>query len=162
MIDKFEGEYNFLSNFHPAIIEYESRTWATVEHAYQAAKTDNKFEKEMIRKEPYPGGATRIGKTVCINDNWDYIRVDIMKELLKLKFAIPELRDKLIATGDEELIEGNTWKDNFWGVYKGDGKNYLGRLLMEIRGELRRDTVQDAFAVVNEKHKVVFAKLGDL
>lgn len=48
-----------------------------------------------------------------------------------------DLRDKLLATHPELLIEGNFWGGTFWGVCAGEGSNHLGRLLMKIRGELR-------------------------
>ena len=67
-----------------------------------------------------------------------------MRTLLRKKFSMPELREKLLATGDTTLIEGTTWHDNYWGVCScekcgGRGKNRLGELLMEIREELRED-----------------------
>jgi predicted NAD-dependent protein-ADP-ribosyltransferase YbiA (DUF1768 family) len=43
----------------------------------------------------------------------------------------------LLETGDAELIEGNDWGDTFWGVCGGKGNNFLGKLLMEVRKELR-------------------------
>jgi predicted NAD-dependent protein-ADP-ribosyltransferase YbiA (DUF1768 family) len=60
-----------------------------------------------------------------------------MRDLLRQKFAHPELRRLLLATGDAELVEGNTWGDRFWGVCAGRGQNHLGRLLMAIRAEIR-------------------------
>ena len=61
-----------------------------------------------------------------------------MKAVLGLKFTDLELSEKLLATGDAELIEGNHWNDTFWGVCDGVGKNWLGILLMEIREELKK------------------------
>jgi hypothetical protein len=54
-------------------------------------------------------------------------------ELLAQKFSYPYYRDLLLATGDAELIEGNVWNDVFWGVCNGIGKNWLGKLLMQVR-----------------------------
>ena len=67
-----------------------------------------------------------------------------MRDALRLKFAIPELREKLIATSDEELCEGTTWHDRFWGICTcdrcgGRGENHLGQLLMEIRKEIKEE-----------------------
>ena len=65
------------------------------------------------------------------------MKIDIMRQVLKSKFTQnPELKAKLIATGDAELIEGNNWNDRFWGVCRGVGQNHLGKLLMEVRAEL--------------------------
>ena len=66
-----------------------------------------------------------------------------MKFGLTEKFRIPELREKLLATGNEELVEGNTWHDNIWGncscdcCKKIEGQNKLGKLLMQVREEIR-------------------------
>ena len=59
-----------------------------------------------------------------------------MRKFLVLKFDIPELRQQLINTGTESLVEGNDYKDSFWGVYRGKGKNWLGMLIMQIRFEI--------------------------
>lgn len=47
---------------------------------------------------------------------------------------------QFLSTGDAELVEGNTWNDTWWGVNAttGKGKNMLGRLLMQVREELRQ------------------------
>ena len=60
-------------------------------------------------------------------------RIRAMRDLLAQKFSDPVLRKRLAATAPLDLIEGNTWGDRFWGVYEGEGENWLGRLLMEIR-----------------------------
>lgn len=61
-----------------------------------------------------------------------------MKDLIWQKFSFNnELSMKLLATGDQPIIEGNTWGDTFWGVCKGVGYNNLGKLIMERRAELR-------------------------
>ena len=61
-----------------------------------------------------------------------------MGNLLRQKFRVgTELGYKLINTGKVKLIEGNNWRDDYWGVYNGKGKNVLGKLLMEIRNDLK-------------------------
>ena len=60
-----------------------------------------------------------------------------MEKCVRYKFAHhPELKEKLLATGDAYLEEGNTWGDRIWGVYQGQGENRLGKILMKIRKEL--------------------------
>lgn len=136
VIDKFDGEYAFLSNFFPAPVAWEGITYQTSEHAFQAAKTLNIDERKAIAALSTPGKAKRAGKKVQLRPNWDSIRVDIMLEIVEAKFKQnPELMDQLIATGDVELIEGNSWNDTFWGMCRGKGKNYLGKILMIIRNE---------------------------
>jgi len=57
-----------------------------------------------------------------------------MEYIVTCKFEQNQyLMDKLISTGDEILEEGNNWKDDFWGIYKGKGENRLGKILMEVR-----------------------------
>lgn len=60
-----------------------------------------------------------------------------MLDLQRQKYTVPYLREKLLATGDAELVEGNTWGDRFWGVCNGVGQNWLGRLLMQVRDEIK-------------------------
>lgn len=136
-IDKFDGtEYGFLSNFYSSPITYEGIVYPTVEHIFQAMKTLDNTERIKIANAATPGQAKRLGRRVALRGDWEEIKVDVMRTALKLKFSNPVLKAKLIATGDAELIEGNTWNDRFWGVCNGTGKNMLGTLLMELRSTL--------------------------
>jgi len=58
-----------------------------------------------------------------------------MAQCLRLKFADFPLLGSLLATGTEELIEGNKHNDTFWGVCAGVGENNLGKLLMRVRAD---------------------------
>jgi ribA/ribD-fused uncharacterized protein len=136
-IQSFTMEYSFLSNFYPCLIEFEGDIYSTLEHAYQAAKTHDPDERRKIREEERTGKAKRRGQRVTKREDWEQIKVKVMRELLKKKFENPQLQKLLLDTYPHELIEGNTWKDTFWGVYQGHGKNMLGVLLMQIRSELR-------------------------
>jgi len=136
-IDNFSGPYGFLSNFFPAPITFDGIRYPTSEHAFQAAKTLDQEERKRIAEEPSPGRAKRLGQKVTLRPGWDGMRVAVMEKLLRAKFSYPELRDQLLDTGDAELIEGNVWKDKFWGVCGGVGENQLGKLLMKIRDELK-------------------------
>lgn len=134
MIDSFRGKYRFLSNFHPCAILWGGEEYPSVEHAYQASKTFDSKLREKIRFCKTPAEAKKMGKAVPLRDDWDEIKVSIMQTLVYLKFVKnKELRDLLLATEPEHLEEGNTWGDTFWGVCKGEGKNLLGRILMDIR-----------------------------
>jgi ribA/ribD-fused uncharacterized protein len=137
MIDKFEGKYRFLSNFGPGKVEYEGRVYLTSEHLYQALKTLDPDEHEYVRVAPTPNEAKKRGKKITKREDWDEVKDEIMKMVLELKFhQNPDLIDKLLATGSEELIEGNTWGDTYWGVCFGTGQNKLGLLLQELRSEI--------------------------
>jgi N-glycosidase YbiA len=130
---------HFLSNFHEGYtVLYLGRYWPTSEHAYQAAKTLDEEERDIIAQCATPGMAKRAGKRVTLRPDWDDIKIDVMREILRVKFQEPVLRAKLLATGMAELIEGNFHDDTFWGQCPlGDGLNWLGRLLMELRAEIR-------------------------
>ena len=132
-IDRFAGEFGFLSNFYPAPVTLDGVEYPTVEHAFQAAKTLDESERAWIRRAQTASIAKKRGREVALRDDWESIKVDVMRDLLRRKFAIPELKIWLRATRGRDLVEGNTWNDRFWGQVDGVGQNWLGRLLMEIR-----------------------------
>ena len=86
-----------------------------------------------------PGQAKRAGRKAVLRHDWEDVKMNVMRKALRKKFSDPELKAKLLATGDQILEEGNTWHDKYWGVdsVTREGKNMLGKILMEIRDELR-------------------------
>ena len=136
-IDKFAGDYRWLSNFWFIDVEYAGVTYPTTEHAFQAAKTLDLGQRRHVRKASGPGEAKKLGRQVTLRPGWEDMKDEVMLDLNRQKFQDPGLREKLLATGDAPLVEGNTWGDKYWGVVKGVGKNRLGKILMQIRGELR-------------------------
>lgn len=138
MIDRFDGDYWFLSNFYPSSVTLYGEVYPTVEHAFQAAKCLYPNDRWRIRNAPYPGEAKKIGRRVALVDGWDELRLPVMTELVRRKFGERYLRQALAATSGHELVEGNTWGDTFWGVYHGVGENHLGRILMQVREEVMK------------------------
>jgi ribA/ribD-fused uncharacterized protein len=136
LIDSFDGEYRFLSNFWPVEIEFEGIQFSSVEGAYQAAKTLDPMVRLEIAVLP-ANKAKRAGKKLKIRSDWEAIKIPVMEILVRKKFQNPELKDKLLATGERPLIEGNWWGDTFWGICKEQGQNHLGRILMQVRDELK-------------------------
>lgn len=137
MIDNFDGDYWFLSNFYPSPVIMYGEEYPTVEHAFQAAKCRYPGDRLTIRVTPYPSEAKRIGRQVALVDGWDEMRIPVMTELVRRKFSDPVLRQRLVnETAGHDLVEGNTWGDRFWGVYRGVGENHLGKILMKIREEV--------------------------
>lgn len=136
MIDNFDGEYAFLSNFFPLPLEYNGIRYQNSEAAYQAQKTiDDTIMRRFATLSP--DAAKRMGRSVHLRLDWEQVKDDIMYHVCLCKFRQnPEYAQKLIATGDETLVEGNTWGDTYWGVCDGVGKNMLGKTLMRIREEL--------------------------
>lgn len=134
-IEEFQGQYRFLSNFWPCEVEFEGESYPSVEHAYQAAKSVDPEVRKAFR-EPIPAGKVKkMGQKIVLRPDWELVKVEVMRGLLKSKFSNSELKAMLLATGDAELVEGNWWGDVFWGVCKGKGENWLGRLLMIVRSE---------------------------
>ncbi len=149
MINSFRGNYAFLSNFHYVEVTYEGDKYKTTEHAYQAAKTLDLLVRKEIQKAKTPGDAKRLGQSieeggiVKLRRDWDNVKFPIMKLILKQKFRKENYRNRLLATVDQVLVEGNWWCDNFWGNCSCDkcieipGQNHLGILLMKIRNEIK-------------------------
>ena len=143
MIAIFDNEYAFLSNFYESPFEVDGITYPTAEHFFQAMKSKDVEGRKKIAAAPTPGKAKRLGRTIELRKDWEEIKVAVMKFGLAQKFRIPELREKLLATGHEELIEGNFWHDNTWGnclcadCQDIPGRNMLGMLLMELRTKIR-------------------------
>lgn len=135
-IESFQGEHRFLSNFWP-IDPATLHGYPTVEHFYQAMKSNDPATREMVKKASTPGQAKRAGRKVKIHPRFEALKLQIMEYAVDRKFRFnPDLRDRLIATGDSEIIEGNHWGDTFWGVCNGTGQNHLGRILMKVRHRL--------------------------
>ena len=138
-IDNFRGEYDFLSNFYEAPVEYDGLIYGNNEAAFQAQKCCTREEKIPFTQYR-PGQAKRAGRQVKLRSDWEKVKVSLMKEIVLAKFTQNlELRNKLLQTGDRVLIEGNGWHDVFWGVDSktGVGENRLGKILMDTREELK-------------------------
>lgn len=143
-IKSFSGVYRFLSNFWYSPVKDGNIVWPTVEHGYQWAKADfSDLSENMVLAlhtkllTLTPGQAKAWGQQVKLVPDWEEIKIPVMRRLVKAKFQNPELRAKLLATGDQDLVEGNWWNDVFWGVCKGKGRNELGKILMAERNEIR-------------------------
>jgi len=141
-ITRFSGKYySFLSNFYPHRISYDGLTGSTLEHVFQALKTEDRQWRKRILEAPSAGVAKRLGRECPIRPEWYEIQVPLMKQLLLEKFKNPGLANMLLHTGERHLQEGNLWHDKFWGhCYCGDcghGENMLGKLLMQVREEIK-------------------------
>ena len=138
MIDSFRGEYYFLSNFYESKVTYEGITCLNNEAAFQSIKTLDMQERKSFASLS-PTAAKKAGRKVSLRKDWEDIKINVMYEICKAKFTQnEELREKLLATGEEELVEGNNWNDRIWGKVNGIGANNLGKILMRIREELRQ------------------------
>jgi len=153
LINRFDGRYAFLSNFWAGDpFEWSGDTWQTAEHAFQAAKAAQPIDYFRIRDSATPGLAKKLGRKVKLTANWDKKKVSVMLDILRAKFCVqkqPAMAQRLVATKDARLVEGNTWGDVFWGVdaVNGVGQNQLGIALMATRGlvaaQLRGVSLED-------------------
>jgi ribA/ribD-fused uncharacterized protein len=142
LIDSFRGDYYFLSNFYPATVQYDGITYQNNEAAFQAQKCLT-ITEQLKFADMDASSAKRLGRKVMLRPDWEQVKVRLMKEIVRMKFVQnPDLKEKLLATGDATLIEGNTWGDRTWGKVDGVGMNLLGKILMEVREELT-NTVYD-------------------
>ena len=137
VIADFDGEYEFLSNYYEVPVLYEGIRYGSSEAAFQASKSLDPAEREGF-SELSPDDSKRAGYKVALREDWEEVKDGIMEEILRAKFTQnPELMEKLSATGQALLVEGNDWKDTYWGfdVNLGCGENMLGRILMRIRAD---------------------------
>lgn len=137
----FQGDYHFLSNFHCAQFSWDFWPyWDSAEAAFQSAKcTSDEERRKFTELSVTPAEAKRMGRQVQLRADWEQVKDGIMEEIVHEKFfQIEPLARKLMATGNAELIEGNTWGDTYWGVnlHTMQGQNKLGKILMRIRDEL--------------------------
>lgn len=140
IINSFSGKYRFLSNFYPSPFPFGEQDAPSVEHAYQASKTDLISEQTAILNCPSAARAKKLGQMVTLRKDWtDEMKVLTMRSLVLDKFLYNDnLANDLLDTGDALLVEGNTWDDTFWGVCDGKGENWLGKILMDARTEIQR------------------------
>lgn len=142
-INSFKKEYYFLSNMYSCKVEFGDFVFNSSEAAYQAQKSTT--QAEMFTK--LSGRDSKIlGRKMLLPDNWEETKYEKMERIVKAKFTQnSDLREKLLATGDAKLIEGNYWHDNYWGDCNCTkckdivGKNCLGEILMKIRDELKEN-----------------------
>lgn len=134
------GEHGYLSNFARFPIALEGKRWPTSEHYFQAQKFLKQEYREQIRSAPTPARAAELGRSrkLPLRRDWESVKVDVMRVALLAKFTQhADLRDRLLATGEARLVE-HTENDAYWGDGgDGSGKNMLGRLLVEVREQLR-------------------------
>lgn len=132
MITEFKDQYKFLSNYAPSSILYKGHRYRNAEAAFHAQKCLGR-EEEFENLEP--NQAKSLGRIVPLRSDWEEVKLKEMESILKAKFRNPALRKKLLSTGNQELVEGNHWHDDYWGKCTPNGQNNLGKLLMKLRSE---------------------------
>lgn len=144
MIDKFEGEYAFLSNFYICPVHWETNDYTNAEAAFWSGKL-SKPKSRKVFTNMAPRSSRLKGKGIKkIRFDWEKKKDLIMYQIVKDKFNRNEdLKEKLLATGNEELINNNLIHDNEYGnclcekCKDIEGQNKLGKILMKVRTEIR-------------------------
>lgn len=134
-----DKKYAYMSNFYHSPFKFEGINYDSVEHAYQALKTEDPSWRKKIRKAPYPGMAKKLGRSAPLRKDWDNIKRLLMKNLVRAKFEQhSDLASMLVFTSGP--IEEDAYWDNYWGTGRaGNGSNHMGKILMEIREELKNE-----------------------
>jgi ribA/ribD-fused uncharacterized protein len=147
------------------VVEHQGISYPSNEHYYVAMKVNDEQLingmyytpgdfREMLATIENPAIVKKLGQKIKIRKDWDSKKLEVMNWGVREKFNNNStLRELLLSTGDEELIEGNHWKDTFWGVCDGKGKNHLGKILMEVRRELRGEKRVGLEQILNNKNK---------
>jgi len=137
------SEYGSFSNFSSYGFELDGEYWPTTEHYFQAQKFPETEHCDQIRQAKTPKDAANMGRDRSrpLRQDWEQVKDDIMRKAVLRKFEThADIREILLATGDEEIVE-NAPGDYYWGCGKdGSGKNMLGQILREVREILRKGT----------------------
>ncbi|MBD2195375.1 MULTISPECIES: NADAR family protein [Calothrix] len=133
-------EYGCFSNFSRHGFELDGLYWFTSEHYFQAQKFIGTDHVEQIRLVKSPKEAAKMGRERSrpLRKDWEQVKDDVMRKAVLQKFTThTDIREILLSTGNEEIIE-NSPIDFYWGCgADGSGKNMLGIILMEVREKLR-------------------------
>jgi ribA/ribD-fused uncharacterized protein len=134
------GEYGCFSNFSKHPVFLKGKRWPTSEHYFQAQKFAGTEHEEEVRKCETAREAANMGRSrkLPLRRDWERVKEQIMLEVVRAKFTQhDDLKQVLLVTGDATLVE-HTANDSYWGDGgDGSGKNRLGRILMQVRDELR-------------------------
>lgn len=129
-------QYGEFSNFSKHGIELDGKWWPTTEHYFQAQKFNDETYQEKIRTALTPKTAANMGRSreMPIRNDWEAVKDNVMRKAVLKKFQThKELKELLLATGNEEIVE-NSPSDYYWGCgVDGTGKNMLGKILQEVR-----------------------------
>ena len=137
-----KDDYGCFSNFSAHPFRLKNKMWKTSEHYFQAQKFAGTEHEEELRLVDSPMVAARMGRSRQrpLRQDWEIVKDDIMREALRAKFTQhKDLKKILLETGDAVLVE-HTSNDSYWGDGgDGSGLNMLGKLLVELREELKKE-----------------------
>ncbi|MEZ0095266.1 NADAR family protein [Streptacidiphilus sp. EB129] len=137
-----EVPYGCFSNFSAHSLDLDGHVWPTSEHYFQAQKFFDTRHADLIRRARTPLRAAELGRDPSkpLRRDWDRVKDDVMRRAVAAKFrAHADIRDILLSTADEAIVE-DTSADHYGGRGRtGTGKNMLGRILMRTRSQLRSE-----------------------
>lgn len=141
---KTNTKYGCFSNFYTCSIEFEGLVYNSSEAVWQSLKTLDLEQRKRFTTYT-ASGSKQMGRKVNLRPDWEDVKYDLMVDVCLAKFSQnEELKQILLSTDDEELVENTTgWHDNIWGNCECPkcankvGKNLLGKALMEVRDRLK-------------------------
>lgn len=136
MISDFRGKFAFLANSYPCPVEMDGACYPCAETAFYAARCAYKTDRKKFATLSGPD-ARKLAGHLTEQSGWADKKLSVLQEVLQAKFSEPQLKRRLLQTGNEELVFSNPY-DSYLGVSDGKGANHLGRLLMELRDEFRK------------------------
>jgi ribA/ribD-fused uncharacterized protein len=159
---KLKEPFGCFSNFSRHQLTLKDQVWPTSEHYFQAQKfAGTKFET-AVRKCDSPKEAADMGRdrALPLRADWETVKDDIMREAVYAKFSQnTEIKTILLSTGDAELIE-HTKNDSYWADGgDGSGKNMLGKILMEVRAQLKKEMSSEELESLSREEELT--KLED-
>lgn len=138
MIDSFRFENFWLNEFYNRPVYYDD-TWFETNHValcYAKSKDRSSFAKGVFSHCDNIHADINLHK-FGLREDWDEIKYDVMKEITAMRFVLyPDLAEKLIQTKGQDLIDGNNVDEHYWGMCNGVGENNYGKILMDIRDAL--------------------------
>jgi ribA/ribD-fused uncharacterized protein len=138
--------YEIFGTYSKHAFELESKEWPSIEHYYQAMKFSSDDDQEKIRLAQNPQQARKLGRSRFkkIRADWERVKTIYMTRAVYTKCrTYPQIADKLLATGEELLVE-NSQYDYYWGCGRDRrGSNHYGQVLMNVRKKLDEERVTD-------------------
>ena len=167
-ITKFEGEYACFHNYFMCKVIFDEQDFRNSEAAYQAQKYAKQKSRNIYRTMAPSTAHLRGQKIKPLRPKWDEVKDELMHKVVFEKFYQNEkIRDILLSTGDEEIINENDYHDNYWGVCTCEkcreenieGQNKLGKILMQVREEIPKRLQRDEEKRIS--HEIRFARWNE-
>lgn len=138
----FSHAYDPLNNWSAHIVEIWGNKFPTVEHAFHYRKFSDTYPEiaAKVLNASSPWAAMQAARKYKneVRPDWHEVKIGIMTEINRAKFIQNEdALECLLKTGNKKIVENSPW-NSFWGCGEnGKGKNMMGKILMQIREELR-------------------------